>query len=110
MKLTMTDFATLKHPVDVTIRSLDKGLYQVTAMVDGKEALVAEDTGNVYRSGNLQQIREVLELLPVASITLRQESAYEDRAEQPPRARTTPLEMLFSLNLAPTGTLHGTNA
>lgn len=108
MKLTMTDFSRVNHPVAVTIHSLDGTLYQMTALVDGEEQLVLEDSGKIYRSRNLQKLREVLELLPVASITLRQESANDDIPGQPPGAEGKSLEMLFSLSMPPSGTRHAT--
>lgn len=83
MRLRLTEFSALQHPVDVTIHSLVGSLYYVTARMEGQDAVVVEDNGKTLRSRKLQHIRELLQDLPVTSVTLRQESAYDEMVGQP---------------------------
>lgn len=98
MALTFDDFTRLAQPVPVIIHSLDRALYQVTVLLDEKEQLLIDDSGRPYRSHNLQQVRDALRVLPVASITLRQQSAYDEMIGQPAREEANTLEVSLSLD------------
>lgn len=93
MSLTLTEFSALQRPVAVTIHSLEGSLYCLTARIDGKDTLLLEDSGKAYRSRKLPHIRELLDSLPVASLTLRQESAYDEMVGQPAKAAGQRLEI-----------------
>ncbi|MEH6592125.1 MAG: DUF6482 family protein [Halioglobus sp.] len=102
----MAEFAVLKKPVAVVIHSLDQSLYQLSALVDGEEHLVMDDNGRPYRSRNLEKVREILQLLPVASITLRQKSAYDEMIGQPSREEDNTLEIALPLSTLQLPTVH----
>ena len=106
MTITLSDFATLETPVAVTIHSLDLALYQVTLVIDGKEHLLVEDSRQPFKRRSLQAVREVLRLLPVASITLRQQSAYDEMIGQPVREQDNALQVPLSLDNDPKPILH----
>jgi hypothetical protein len=88
------------------IRSLDQALYQVTLVVDGRERLLTEDNGRVFRRHSLLEVREALQALPLDSAVLRQDSAYDEMIGQPGRERDNTLEVPLSLELYQAPTLH----
>ena len=106
MKLTFEQFAGLTEPVPVTIHSLDQALYQVTLVIEGKEHLLVENSGRTFRRHTLQQVREALQTLPVASLTLRQQSAYDEMIGQPSREGPNTLEVSLSLDIYPPPVIH----
>jgi hypothetical protein len=97
MALTIEQFARLEQPTPVIIHSLDRALYQVTVLLEGQEQLLVDGSGRPFRSHNLQQVREILQAMPVASITLRQQSAYDEMIGQPAREEANTLELPVSL-------------
>lgn len=106
MKLTFAEFAKLKRPAPVVIHSLEQALYQVTVELDGKTHLLVENSGKTFRCHNLQQAREALQTLPVASLTLRHQSAYDEMVGQAVREGCNALEVPLSLEQYPPQTLH----
>jgi hypothetical protein len=106
VKITFQDFAGLAEPVHVVVHSLDQALYQVTLEVDGKQLLLVEDDGRTFRRHSLQQVREALHRLPVASLRLRHESAYDEMIGQPLREGTNALEVTLSLDQYPLPQIH----
>ena len=106
MKLTFADFARLREPARVVIRSLEQALYQVTVEFEGKSHLLTENSGKVFRCHSLQRAREALQTLPVASLTLRHESAYDEMVGQPVREQDNALEVPLSLEEYPQPAIH----
>lgn len=106
MKLSIKTFAARSVRSDVVIHSLDQALYQVTVIVDGAEYLLVDESGRAIRHRNLQAVREMLQVLPVAVITLRQDSAYDEMIGQPPRGRRNTLEVTLSPLRDTPATLH----
>lgn len=106
MKVAIADFAQFRERVPVVIYSLDPALYQVMVVVDGRERLLVEDNGRTFRRHSLQQVREVLRLLPVETLVLRQFSAYDEMVGQPPRIQDNRLEIPLSVGDDPAGTVH----
>ena len=68
-------------------------LYQVTLALRGHEQLLAYDDGRPYRAKNLQNVREMLASMPVNSITMRHESAYDEMVGQPARQASNAMEI-----------------
>ncbi len=106
MKITFAEFARLEQPADVVIHSLDQALYQVTITIDDSTYLLAENDGKTFRCHSLQRAREVLQNMPVASIVLRQLSAYDEMIGQPVRDQGNTLEIPLSLELYPPQVVH----
>ena len=97
MKLTFAEFSKLDHPVPVIINSLERALYQITVIIAGKGLMLVENSGETFRCRSLQQAREALQALPISSLTLRQESAYDEMVGQPMRQGDNLLEVPLSL-------------
>jgi len=106
MKIDFEQFARLEHPVPVTIHSLDQALYQVTLKIDGREHLLVESSGRTFRRHTLEKVREALQTMPVASLTLRQQSAYDEMIGQPNREGPNTLEVSLSLPEGPPPVIH----
>ncbi len=106
MKLTVAQFAALPNVVDVTIHSLEQALYQVTVSLPTGPHLLVDKKGATIRSRNLQSMREMLKVLPVRSITLRHESAYDEMVGQPVREASNALEISISQQDSPDPIIH----
>jgi hypothetical protein len=106
MKLTVEQFSSLEEPVPVVVHSIEQALYQVTVLIDGAEHLLVENSGRTFRRHSLQQVREALQTLPVASITLRQVSAYDEMIGQPAREHSNALSIPLSLDDYPPPVIH----
>ncbi|MDG2048185.1 MAG: DUF6482 family protein [Halioglobus sp.] len=106
MKLTITQFAALRDAADVTIHSLEQALYQVTVSLPTGSHVLVDGKGVTIRSRNLQSIREMLKVLPVRSITLRHESAYDEMVGQPVRESSNALEVSISHENFPGPSVH----
>ncbi|KAA1190080.1 hypothetical protein F0M18_13525 [Pseudohalioglobus sediminis] len=106
MKITFAEFTRLEQPVPVVIHSLEQALYQVTITIDDSTYLLAENNGKTFRCHSLQRAREALQTMPVASIVLRQLSAYDEMIGQPVRDQGNTLEIPLSLELYPPQVVH----
>ncbi|MEM6580963.1 MAG: DUF6482 family protein [Pseudomonadota bacterium] len=106
MKITIVEFAALTSPIDVVIHSLEQALYQVTVQLPSGTSLLVDKKGKIIRHRNLAQVREMLQVLPVASITLRHESAYDEMIGQPVREQSNALEVKLSQELYPEPVIH----
>ncbi len=106
MKISLRQFAELGDKVRVIVHSLDNALYQVTVVIDGSECLLVDGNGRPLRFHSLQRVRELLQRLPVASLVLRQQSAYDEMIGQAPREGENTLEVPLSLPEAEPPFLH----
>ena len=106
MKITFKVFSQRLEPVPVVVHSLEQALYQVTVVIGGEELLLVENNGKTFRRHNLQQVREALQSMPVASLTLRHQSAYDEMIGQPSREGSNALEVALSLEQYPAPSIH----
>ena len=104
--MTFKAFAQLAQPAAAVIHSLEQALYQVTVVIGGEEHLLVENDGKTFRRHNLQQVREALQAMPVASLVLRQQSAYDEMIGQPLRETSNALEVPLSLEQYPAPSIH----
>lgn len=77
----------------IVIHSLDLVLYQASAIVDGKEHYVTDDSGQLLRSHNLLGMQVQFEGMQFERMVLRQQSAYDEMVGQPVRCDTNALEV-----------------
>ena len=106
MKHSFRDVLLRGEPVVTTVHSLEQALYQVTVLVDGQECLLTENDGTTFRRRSLSSVREALQVLPLASLTLKQYSAYDEMIGQPAREGDNTLEVSLSLDMYPPVTRH----
>lgn len=76
-------------------------MYQVTLVIEGREHLLVEQDGRPFRRHSLQRVREALQGLPVGSLSLRHQSAYDEMIGQPLREGSNALEVPLSLEGCP---------
>jgi len=98
VKITLAEFARLMEAAPVTIHALDGALYLVSVEVSGASRLLTQNSGRPLRRRNLTSVRELLQTLPVSSLTLRQESAYDEMIGQPLRGNSNAMEIALSLH------------
>ena len=106
MKLSFRDVLSRGVPVVAVVQSLDQALYQVLVVSDGQECLLTENDGKIFCRNSLSAVREALQLLPLASLSLRHQSAYDEMVGQPSREQDNTLEVPLSLDLYPPVTRH----
>ena len=106
MTLSFSEFSVLDEAVPVIIHSLDQALYQETVEREGREYLLVENNERTFRRHSLNEIREALRNMPIASLVLRQRSAYDEMIGQVPREAENTLEIPLSLDLDPPVTTH----
>ena len=106
MKLSFRDVLSRGVPVVAVVQSLEQALYQVMVIADGKECLLTENDGKTFRRSSLSAVREALQLLPLAALSLRQQSPYDEMVGQPLRQQDNTLEVPLSLDGYPPVTRH----
>ncbi|MEZ5573029.1 MAG: DUF6482 family protein [Halioglobus sp.] len=100
MRITVTALAQLDTHVPVVIHSLDRSLYQATVSVADTVQLLVDDRDKPLRWLSLAAARDALQGLPIATLTLRHQSAYDEMIGQPPGSRSNMLDI--PLSVAPT--------
>lgn len=91
MTISLTELGSMEGPFKATVHSLERSLYQVTVVVDGREQLLLEDSGRTFRRRSINAVREALEGVALGELALRQESAYDEMIGHPPRERDNAL-------------------
>ena len=106
MKITFKELRRRGGGLHLVICSLEQALYQVMVRIDGQELLLIENDGRTFRRHSLNAVREALQVLPVATVTLRHSSAYDEMIGQPSRDCDNALEVPVSMDLYPPITRH----
>lgn len=106
MKISFSKVLDRGQPAPMVIYSLDQALYQVMVVLDGREHLLTENDGRTFRRHSLAGVCEALQVLPVAELRLRQQSAYDEMIGQPMRQGDNALEVPLSLELCKPPTKH----
>ena len=101
MKHSFRDVLVRGEALVTIVHSLQHALYQVTVIVDGQECLLTENDGKTFRRHSLSAVREALQVLPLASLTLKQRSAYDAMIGQPIREGENALEVSLALESYP---------
>lgn len=79
------------QPVDIIIASYEGGIYQAF-MVKGKtQVLIWKDEKNTLKAHSLGEMRELLESVNIASLSLKQDSAYDEMIGQQQRVEDNTL-------------------
>ena len=96
MPITLREFA--KHPekLPVIIRSIDMVGYQAEVLLQDQPRLLLEARKKPLRHQSLSAMRTALAELPVASITLQHDSAYDEMIGQPLREAPNTLALQIS--------------
>ena len=102
MKMTLKEFSRWPSPLPVVIQSIDMVGYQARVTVDEQEYRLIATDGRPLRFPSLMQMREALSTMPVASITLRHQSAYDQMINQPVSESSNALEVTVAQELYPT--------
>ncbi|MEH6585847.1 MAG: DUF6482 family protein [Halioglobus sp.] len=106
MKISFKELSALGILVPAVIHSLDQALYQVTVVIDGESVLLTDNSGVIFRRHSLEQTREALQVLPIESLTLQQQSAYDEMIGQPMREGANTLEVSLAVDTLADPVLH----
>jgi hypothetical protein len=83
MKITLKEFSKWAEKVPIIVHSIDMVGYQATVVINGDEHLLTDKNGKPLRHQSLMHMRKALASMPVATMTLRHESAYDEMINQP---------------------------
>ncbi|MEP5569311.1 MAG: DUF6482 family protein [Halioglobus sp.] len=106
MKISLDALSRLDRPVSAVIHSLEQALYQVTVTINGDSFLLTENSGVILRRHSLQRVRELLRDMPIESLKLRHQSAYDEMIGQPIRTQDNTLEVSLSLDTLGSPVIH----
>ena len=101
MKITLEELSKCPQKIPVIVHSIDMVGYQATAVINGQEHLLIGKNARPLRFLNLMQMREALTPMPVDTLTLRHQSAYDEMVNQPLRQQANTLEVSLSLDPYP---------
>ena len=101
MKITLREFFKSQTELPVIVHSIDMAGYQAAVTLNGHEYLLVTENGKPLRHQSLMHMRQALHAMPVASLTLRHQSAYDEMINQPERTNTNTLELSLSLDPYP---------
>jgi hypothetical protein len=101
MKITLREFSKHQTELPVIVHSIDMAGYQAAVTLNGRECLLVKENGKPLRHQSLMHMREALLAMPVASLRLRHQSAYDEMINQPERIGNNTLELSLSLDTYP---------
>jgi hypothetical protein len=97
MHITLNEFLEWKEELAVIIHSIDMVGYQASVIIGGKEHLLWGEDKRPFRQRSLGQMRESLKSMPVSSMILSHQSAYDEMINQPKRTEKNTLELPLSV-------------
>lgn len=101
MSISLPELAAREGPFRARVHSLERSLYQVTVFVDGREQLLLDAGGQIFRRRSINAVREALEELVLEELVLRQESAFDEMIGQPCRQGGNALEVPLATRNGP---------
>ncbi len=104
MRITLKEFSRWPVKLPIIIHSIDMAGYHATVIIDRHEHLLIGYNDKPLRHQSLMHMREALQSMPVASLSLRHQSAYDEMINQPQRQHANTLEVPLSLDLYPYAT------
>ncbi len=93
MKVLLNELNRYEFIEKVIIHSIDGSLYQASLIIQGEEKYLADSDGKLLRYRNKLDFQVLLKDLPIASVVLRQQSAYDEMVGQPVREDGNTLEV-----------------
>ncbi len=97
MKITLREFSKSQTELPVIVHSIDMAGYQAAVTVAEHEHVLVTENGKPLRNKSLMHMRKILQAMPVASLSLRHQSAYDEMINQPERRDHNTLEVSLSL-------------
>jgi hypothetical protein len=101
MRITLREFSKWPEKLALIIHSIDMAGYQATVVIEGHEHLLTGKDDKPLRHQSLMHMRQALLSMPVATITLRHQSAYDEMVNQPQRQYDNTLELPLTLDPYP---------
>lgn len=93
MTITLEEMRRSPDPVDAIVDSIEGSIYRLSVLVDGREQRVLDVDGKTFQRRSVTHVREALRDVPVAKMTLRQHSAYDEMIGHGARAQPNTLEV-----------------
>ncbi len=101
MKITLDEFFLWKAELPVIVHSIDMVGYQATVVIDGEERLIVGGDSKPLRKKSLMDMREALKAMPISSLTLSHQSAYDEMINQPQRQQPNTMQVSLASDLYP---------
>jgi hypothetical protein len=101
MRITLKEFSRWPAKLPLIVHSIDMAGYQAIVVIDGHEHLLIGNNRKPLHHQSLMHMREALVSMPIAAMTLRHQSAYDEMINQPQRQHPNTLELPLSLDPYP---------
>jgi len=94
MKVTLTELSRRAAEVDkVYIESVDLSLYIAQAVINGKDYLLAENDGKIFKRVNLLEMKRSIKGALTCPLVLRHRSAYDEMVGHNYSANSNTMEL-----------------
>ncbi|ARN75482.1 DUF6482 family protein [Oceanicoccus sagamiensis] len=101
MKITLNELFLWQQELPIIIHSIDRVGYQATVTIDDQSCLIVNADGKPLCHKSLMKMREALQAMPVSSLSLSHQSAYDEMINQPLRQGDNTLQLPLSMELYP---------
>jgi len=102
--VSLADLFSSESAAEGVVHSIEGSIYQLSVIIAGKEKRVVDLDGKGFKRRSIEEIREGLRGTCVASLVLRQQSAYDEMIGQSGRQQDNTLQV----HLSPASESHGT--
>ena len=96
MNVSLGDLFISKNAAEGVVHSIEGSIYQLSVNIAGKEMRVVEGDGKAFKRRSIEEVKEALRGTCVASLVLRQQSAYDEMVGQSVRQQDNTLQVHLS--------------
>jgi len=96
--ISLDELQSLTGPIDAIVYSIEGSIYRVNVLLGGRELRLLEADGKAFQRRSVNHVREGLRDCAIATLTLRQHSAYDEMIGQAVRCQANTLEVALGVN------------
>ena len=96
--ISLIELQKLEGPVDAIVQSIEGSIYRVSILLDGRELRLLEADGKPFSRRSATHVREALRDCAIGTLTMRQQSAYDEMIGQAVRSRANTLEVTLGVD------------
>ncbi|MEE4147192.1 MAG: DUF6482 family protein [Halieaceae bacterium] len=91
--ISLEQLQALQGPVDAIVYSIEGSIYRVNVLLEGRELRLLDLDGKAFCRRSTTHVREGLRGCAIGTMTMRQQSAYDEMIGQGTRAQPNTLEV-----------------
>lgn len=96
--ISLDEAGALQGPLAIIVHSIEGSIYRVSVVVEGRELRLLERDGKTFQRRSVTHVRDALRECAIASMVLRQQSAYDEMIGHAPRADCNTLEVSLAVD------------